>query len=259
MQKKITLFLLIGSTFLGFTQETQMLKGHIIADTLPLEFINIVNSTLGIGTINNKSGYFEIKARVGDTIAFSSVQFQLETYVVRQKDLNEGNLEVYLQPSVNELEEVHISQYSLSGNIQKDLMTIPREEYHFSLWTATELKKMGVTRPDDSQSPVINSAIPSSNLASVSVDLEKLIDLFSGAFKKRKKEVEKGIHVTDFYNETFFTNQLNIPETEFYNFIDYLQEETGIKFMLQRGNGLRILEFLMHQVPKFKEKYNITE
>lgn len=257
--QKITLVFLLCIPFLGCTQETSILKGHIVVDALQLEAINIVNRTQEIGTINDSSGYFEIRAQVGDIIEFSSIQFQSKTHIVLQADLDFGYLKVILQPLVNELEEVYISQYSLSGDLEKDLMTIPQHHQNFPLWSAKELKIMRVARPNDAQSPVENMVMGDEIRAIGAIDLSLLIDLFSGAFRNKEKEIEKGLDVTDFYEEAFFINHLNIPETEFYNFIDYLNEETGVKFMLKRGDKLKVLEFLMHHVLKFKEKYRIKE
>jgi hypothetical protein len=86
-----------------------------------------------------------------------------------------------------------------------------------------------------------------------------LINLISGAFSKKPKEIDFKTHVLDFYKEEFFINELKIPETEFYNFLDFLDEETGLKFILMRKDNLKILEFLIYQSEKFRNKYTINE
>ncbi|MDH7448380.1 hypothetical protein [Aquimarina sp. 2201CG14-23] len=258
--QRITYLSLFFITFSGLAQKTSILKGRIITDTIQLEAIHVVNYTQEIGAITDKSGYFDIMANPGDKIIFSSVQFSIKEYIVTEKDIQEENLLIFLEPLVNELDEVQISQYSLSGDIKKDIKKIPTYEDNLPLWNAKQLKNLGVTRPNDAQSPVENLVLGNGNSqASISIDLGLLINLISGVFKKKPEEVASKTHVLDFYKEEFFIKELKIPETEFYNFLDFLNEETGMRYILTSKDGLKILEFLIHQSEKFKEKNKIRK
>ncbi|WP_378181362.1 hypothetical protein [Aquimarina sp. SS2-1] len=258
--QKITYFSLLLITFSSFSQKTSWLKGRIIVDTLALEAINIVNLTQEIGTINDLSGYFQIKANPGDEIVFSSVQFQLKKYVVKEEDLQSDNFQVFLEAAINELEEVRISQYSLSGDVQKDIQEIPTYEDRLPLWNAAEIKKMKIIWQDDAQSPVENLVLGGGNSqASVAIDLGIIINLISEGFKKKSKDAEGKVEVTDFYKEEFFIKELKIPETEFYNFLDFLHEEADFKATLKTRDSLKILSFLIHQSKLFRQKYNVKE
>ncbi len=259
MRKFIYLFFLLIFS-LSFGQKNSWIKGRIVVDTLALEAINIVNITQEIGSINDASGYFEIKANPGDVIIFSSVQFQLKKYVIREEDLQTDNFLVFLEPSINELDEVRISQYSLSGDMQQDLEHIPTYEDRLPLWNAAEIKKMNIIWRDDAQSPVENLVLGGGNSqASVSIDLGILFNLISGVFEKKSENAESKVNVTDFYKEEFFIKELNIPETEFYNFLDFLSEEIDLVAILKTKDSLKILEFLIHQSKLFRQKYNIEE
>ncbi|MHA7055847.1 peptidase associated/transthyretin-like domain-containing protein [Aquimarina sp. M1] len=258
--QKITyiFFLLIIS--LSFGQKDSWLQGRILVDTLELEAVNIVNLTKEIGAINNPLGYFKIKADPGDEIVFSSVQFRLIKHVVSGKDLQSANFTIFLEPVINELDEVRLSQYSLSGDIQKDAQEIPTYEDRLPLWNAAEIKKMKIIWQDDSQSPVENLALGGGNSqASVSIDLGLLVNLISGVFKQKTKGIEPKLEITDFYKEGFFIRELKIPETEFYNFLDFLSEQTDLEFILKSKDKLKILKYLMDQSAVFKQKYKIRE
>ncbi|WP_108803456.1 hypothetical protein [Aquimarina sp. Aq107] len=259
MQKNIFhLFFFIS--LLSFGQNNLWLEGRIVVKTLELEAVNIVNLTKEIGTISNSLGYFKIKAEPGDQVVFSSIQFQLKKLVMTKEDLQSDDFTVFLEPEVNELDEVRISEYILSGDIQKDIQEIPTYEDRLPLWNAAQIKEMRIIWQDDAQSPVKNIALgQGSSQASVSIDIGILINLISGAFKNKSKHIESKTQITDFYKEEFFIKELEIPETEFYNFLDFLNEEKNLKTVLKTNDDLKILEFLIKQVKIFKEKYTIKE
>ncbi|WP_299245897.1 hypothetical protein [uncultured Aquimarina sp.] len=259
MQKIICIsFLLI--TFSCFSQKASWLRGRIIADTLALEPINIVNLTKEIGTINNDLGYFAIEANPGDSIVFSSVRFRSKKIIVDNSDLQSDDFKIFLELAVNELAEVRISQYSLSGEVKKDIEEIPTYEDRLPLWSAADIKRMRLTWANDAQSPVENIALGNgNNLATVSMDLSLLINMISGVFGKKSKEINSKIKITDVYKEEFFIKELKIPETQFYNFLDFLKEETDLEPVLKTKDRLKILQFLMNQSKIFRQKYKVNE
>lgn len=258
--KRYTNVLLLLISFFGYAQQNSWLKGQIIVKTLELEAINIVNLTKEIGTISGKSGYFEIPADLGDIVVFSSVQFKLKKLQITEEQLLSDNYKVFLEPEVNTLDEVHISQYSLTGDIQKDIDEIPTYEKNLPFWNAEQLKQMGVARPNDAQSPVENTVLKTGNEgAGVSIDLIGFIQAVSSIFKKKNKEDIPGIALNQYYKEEFFIKELKIPETEFYNFMDFLDQETEIQAILSTKDGLKILEYLILQSKVFRDKYNIQK
>ncbi|MDY8136858.1 hypothetical protein [Aquimarina sp. 2201CG5-10] len=253
----ITYFFLLIITFTGFAQETTMLKGRVVMDTVQFEAIHIINKTKKIGVINDQSGYFEIAAEPEDTIVFSSVQYVLKEYLVRKEDLDSGNFKVKLEYSVNQLDEVVISQYTLSGEVKGDVKQIPTYEENLPLWNAKELKRLGVERPDDAQSSVKNYAL-TDEMDATPMNILGLVKLVGGAFKKKKKPKTTRIpKITELYSEDFLTKELRIPETEYYNFLDYVNEQNNTREILGSGDELKILEFLLEQSQTFRKKYQI--
>ncbi|WP_343911487.1 hypothetical protein [Aquimarina litoralis] len=260
LMKRYTSVLLSLISFLSFGQQNSWLKGQVIVNALELEAINIVNLTKEIGTISSKSGYFEIPADLGDIVVFSSVQYKLKKFQITEEQLLSDNYKVFLEPEVNTLDEVHISQYSLTGDIKKDLEDIPTYEKNLPFWNAEQLKQMGVARPNDAQSPVENTVLKSGNEgAGVSIDLMGFVQAVSGIFQKKSKEDTPEIRLHQYYKEEFFIKELKIPETEFYNFMDFLDQETEIQTILSTRDGLKILEYLMFQSKVFRDKYNIQK
>lgn len=258
--KRYTSILLLSISSLSFGQQNLWLKGQIVVNELEPEAINIVNLTKEIGTISGKSGYFEIPANPGDVVVFSSVQFTLKRLKITEEQLRSGHYKVFLEPEVNRLDEVHISQNSLTGDIRKDIKEIPTYEKNLPFWNAQQLKQMGVARPNDAQSPVENTVLKTGNEgAGVSIDLVEFIQAISSVFQKKNKKDSTEITISQYYKEEFFIKELKIPAMEFYNFMDFLDQETEIQTILSTKDGLKILEYLMLQSNIFRDKYNIQK
>ncbi len=252
----ITLVFILLITFYGYAQEVTMLKGRVVVDSQRTEAIHILNQTQNIGVISDDHGFFSIKADQGDVIVFSSIQYVLKQYTVLQEDLDVDTFEIRLEIAVNELDEVRISQYSLTGDLKADIVSIPTHTKNLPFWNAAELKQMGVGGFDDAQSPVKNMVIDD-EMDATPINLMGLAELAGGLFKSNRKTREVVLDITDFYTEDFFVQGLNIPETEYYNFLDYLKEQPGTQLALRSPDKLKTLEFIIEQSRVFKSKYSI--
>ena len=124
MNNRPVLFFFLFCSFHMLAQEPTILKGQIIADSLEGSPINIVNLTREIGTINNLEGEFEIEVAQGDTLIFSSVQYEPREILITEEVLKTAFLTVLLLEKINELEEVNISNTSLSGNLGPDISEV---------------------------------------------------------------------------------------------------------------------------------------
>ncbi|MBQ4818824.1 carboxypeptidase-like regulatory domain-containing protein [Aquimarina sp. MMG016] len=256
--RNITFIFVLCFAFVGFAQENSKLQGKIVADTLQVSVIHIINTTQKLGVVSDQNGYFEINADVGDVIHFSSVEYTSKTHKVRSEDLDNDDFVVRLEFFVNQLDEVIISQYSLSGDVKKDLKMIPTYEQNLPLWNAAELKRLGVEGFNDAQSPVKNYAL-GDEMKATPIDLMGLVDLVNNTFRKKKIFTEVSAEITDFYTEELIVEELKIPIAEYYNFLDYINEQAEMQELLRIKDDLKILEFLMRQAIAYKVEYNIKE
>ena len=119
MYKTLFLFLLFIGTAV-FSQETILLKGNVLNDTIEKASLSVVNLNLRKGAITNEAGVFEIPARLHDTIHISAVQYESREFIVTQKIYNEKEVSLYLVPKINELDEIQLSNRLLSGNLEED-------------------------------------------------------------------------------------------------------------------------------------------
>jgi len=254
MQKTI-LILFLCSASMGFSQEFSEIRGKIITDSLQFDAIHIVNKTREIGTISDQSGHFLIKALSGDILVFSSVQHETKIYKVKDADIGSGGIVISLQRSVNKLDEVVVSQYSLTGDLENDLQEIPTYTQNLPFWNASELKKMRVSGFDDAQSPVRNLILQKPRK---SINMLGLFDLLLGDVIddiNTPKPVVKEVTIDDIYNEKFIVDVLGIPSTKYYDYIDFVNENSKTTFMLKLEDKLQILEYLIEQKEVFFKAY----
>ncbi len=257
--QKITLGLIVCIAFSGYAQDQTTLRGKIVADTLlSLDDIHVINQTLQRGTISNASGNFAIKANPGDTIVFSSIQYATKRYVVNTSDLENQTFTIKLEQSVNTLEEVVVSQHTLTGKLEDDILNIPTYTENLPFWSAAELKRMGVSGFNDAQSPVTNTVLEDGT-HTTTINLSDLGNAISGMFRGKRKWITTTYKISDFYEEKFVVNELEIPETEYYNFIDFVNEQPEMAMVLRSDDKLKILEFLIVQRDVFFEKYDIQK
>lgn len=253
--KKTLLFIFLLTTCLAVSQTPDVLRGKIIADTTQIEAVNIFNRSQGIGTVNDQAGFFEIKAVVGDTILFSSVRHQQKVVVVTKKALRSAMSQVKLEIKVNELEEVRISQYNLSGEAEKDVQSIRTYEDNLPLFNAAQLdetpyiKEMGVK--------TIKNQVVFDEMSRTPVNFIGIFNMVSSIFKKKKAKSskrEKIPEISSFYNEGFLVEELKVPKERLYDFFEFLNANHKTKEVLGSGNDLKILEFVMKQSEIFNQQ-----
>lgn len=124
-------------------QETLM-KGRIYADSIGEYQVNIINIDQQIGSVSNTKGNYEIKARVGDSILFTSLQHRTYTIKVDKKNL-ENDTSIFLELQINELPEVTLNQYNLSGDLTKDIDKVKVnfvDQRQFGFGVPRELEKI---------------------------------------------------------------------------------------------------------------------
>ena len=228
-----------------------LLKGKVEAKNLEEGTVHIINSSRGIGTVNSASGYFEIIAAESDILWFTSVQYEKEEVLISKKILEDKFLPVYLKESVSELEEVRLSNLSLSGNISGDIAGIKTlNKYALGIPLNTKPLPTKAERDLESQGKFqlgLATAIP----------LELLINSLSGRMKRLKLikanedlslVIEKGMAA---FPPEFFRTEFHIPQDEIFNFVHYCAEKADLSLFLVPGKELDLIEFYKAKANEF--------
>lgn len=228
--------------------------------------ITIVNITSGLGTLSSETGDFSITVAENDTLRFSAVQYQEFSVVVDEGVMESEELNVFISPAVNELAEVIVRPYDLSGNVEVDVRRIPTEDAPLPDSTAAEIVDPNWDfRPDDKTTPA-NAAMREEMIFSGRLNGRGLANVFRHIFTSRStravtrtgdpdtREISDiDEEIQQLYDDEFFVEYLDIARDDIYEFI-YFAEDNGLtKEMLEEENEMNLILFLVEQSERYKE------
>ncbi|TPN81655.1 hypothetical protein [Aquimarina algicola] len=245
MIRLLRLFILLISVQ-SFGQ-SEMLEGKILADSLEGFAINIVNYSKAIGTTNDQKGYFKINASVGDSIVFSSVQYQKRAIIVSKQDLEDDLVTIVLFPLVQQLNKVNISNIDLSGYLDKDAEAITVQPF-------VDNKTLGLPFNDQPQPTLSERRLYTAR----SGILDLPINYINGKIKKLKRidkieKLKKRVHKGEIsFNTDFFVDSLKVPENLISDFIYYCSEDQLYKSLLAEEKKLLLLEFFQKKSKDYR-------
>ena len=110
MAKRL-LLLYIFFPLVVLSQNDSIVSGKIVSESSLLEGIHVINLSKRNGAITDARGYFQIKAKVSDTLQFSAVNLKATRYVMKQSDYSNDLLLIKMESLITELEEVAINNY----------------------------------------------------------------------------------------------------------------------------------------------------
>ncbi|MDT0293217.1 carboxypeptidase-like regulatory domain-containing protein [Mesonia ostreae] len=235
--------------------QKRVFSGKIIADSISIREVNVVNLNSKKGTINNANGRFQISAKAGDTLFFSSLQYEPYQITVAAEDFT-GEKRIYLLPLVNELEEVNISDLYLTGLLDKDVETIETQPYLNAASFGLPVVK---NRSTLAERRIYTATITGGGI----IPIDPIINYFSGRlamvyrqldYENEKAAMEKAYYI---FPIDFYTEELKIPEALIEDFIYYCIGFKPFKDLIVKEKPtLALIKFLKETAMsyhKFKE------
>ncbi|MGB5944253.1 MAG: carboxypeptidase-like regulatory domain-containing protein [Leeuwenhoekiella sp.] len=239
----------------GFGQQIirPIIEGHLIVpEGDSPEGIVIYNITTGKGTITNEAGYFFIAVKPNDQILVQSIQFDPVTVNVSRAAVTNEDLVITLRESVNELNEVVVKPYDLSGDISADVafvpLTTPPDNPLENRDTFYE------THIYDTYSKVVNPAFDDEQWRTGL----NFVNIYKAIFKKHKKNTldfkkSAGAQIVELYNDRFFHDNLDLQQEEIEPFLVYTEKNGLNDAMLASGNELNLIQFLLKKRQEYKD------
>lgn len=248
------LFLLVPLAVLSQNKEREVLRGHIIADSLRVGDIVIKNATSGRQTNSDDKGYFIIMARKGDTIQFNSITYRPQQLVLTDALLHENPLTLKMDINVKVLDEVIITP--LTGDLGYDA-------------THTKIRALNPNvKPEELTYPypiAHNNPLVHYNMESQLQGVD-FVQVFRMFVKKKKSKEDRGeIYdvdnkknftsvVTTRFSTYFFTESLNIPQDQIGRFLAFCDKGKETAPLLDPRKEFELTDYLVKKAAEYLKK-----
>ena len=236
MFKKIILLLALAQ--FSFSQERELIHGKVIYRNIDVPAANVINNTAQSSTITNNQGEFEIYAKEGDEIIFSSVQYIIRTVRVNKEILKNKRIIVQINQRVRELDEVVITP----DDTQK-FLDLKEEQFKGFDYIADKSTKIQNVLTDNRQ--VVNGL----NFVNIFKLLSSIVDAKSDEEKLNIIPSEVLPYVLE---ENFFSGVLELESFEIIDFLSKLDSDTEMKNLILEKNQFLIIDYLLNKADTYK-------
>ncbi|AXT20696.1 hypothetical protein D1817_12620 [Flavobacteriaceae bacterium] len=267
MKFKYITYLFFIFCIVSFSQNKERIEisGQIIVDSLDVEGVTIFNTTASSGSISDNEGKFTIKVYLNDILEISALQFQKITLTIDEKILKSKSVTIVLIEQVNDLPEVVILPFGLSGNINEDIANakILNPNYdalYFGLANLDEFEFL-----EDNKDAVRNTEVYGREYIN-GVDVIGLVGLFLKSKNKdndtevkndQNKETLKNRLLNKKYTEDFYINTVGISKNEVSSFVYFVELNGFDKSLLNDKREFDFLDFILKQRNAFQKIKNV--
>ena len=236
MFKKILFFILIIQ--FSYSQNRELIQGKVIYRNIDVPSANVINNTAQSSTITNDQGEFEIYAKEGDEIIFSSVQYIIRTVRVNKEIIENKRIIVQINQRVRELDEVVITP----DDTQK-FLDLKEEQFKGFDYIADKSTKIQNVLTDNRQ--VVNGL----NFVNIFKLLSSIVDAKSDEEKLNIIPSEVLPYVLE---ENFFSGVLELESFEIIDFLSKLDSDTEMKNLILEKNQFLIIDYLLNKADTYK-------
>ena len=220
----------------------QKISGYVYNNEEIIPYFKLENATKELVVETDQDGKFSISASLGDSIRFSSINYNTYSFVAEQKHFEQT---IVIELKTNSLEEVKLT----SGKVFKT----PVEQLDDQLLKGIQ--------NDIAKNP-ISYRPGNGNLLEVPRYLARLL------FPKKKKEqintkatyplrfehFEAIFKSDELFNVEFLTNELLIPKKYHTMFFNYLQTKNYTSALLEENHTLDFIEKLQESAREYREE-----
>lgn len=213
--------------------------------------IFVTNLSTHKTTLTNYNGEFEILAKEGDIIRFTSIISERKDIKITAEMLGNRNF-VELKHAYTEIPELVI-KFKPTGNLRADAAKLKSAEKSLEI-----AKIVGLPQRNPNATP---NTLPPMALAGggVSISLDSIYDLISGEHKKklRQQKYEKMIrHTTtirNYYGEEYFT-KMKIPTKMIDNFLQFVYGSENLDYYIQENQLEKVKPYIEKYIPIYLKR-----
>ncbi len=262
--KHLLLSLLCFTAFFATAQDGpgKELRGRVTSTDKDVVGVVVQNISSQQAVITDMDGNFAINIQLNDTLVFSAVHYQRKTVPVTEVLYKTSFVEVPMEEFVNELEEVVVRPYNLSGNLGQDLggLTLEKDVSAEALGLPNAHRKI----PTQSERMLQQATMGKFNVGMIlSPPLDPIINAITGRTKMLKNRVKvdntyaRTQRVQDFYVDSLFVATLKIPMEKVDDFMYFCEVDEAFQETVDTQDKLKILDFMMKKSRTYRKNNNL--
>ena len=234
--KILFLFLSLQS---AYNQDRELIQGKVIYRNINVVAANVINNTSQNTTITDDQGEFQIYAREGDEIIFSSVQYIIRTVRVTDEIIKNKRLTIQINERIQELDEVVITP----DNTEK-FLDLKEEEFK------------GFDYIADKSTRVQNNLTETRQLKN-GVDFVNIFKLLKTIIDSKSEEEKESLLASEvipyLFEDDFFTESLLLASSQIVDFLIYIDSRPNSVDILLEKNQFLLIDFLLNESIRYKE------
>ena len=263
MKKKsiIFLFFLISSLVVVAQRKSFFLHGMLRDSVSLIKDVHIINLTTEKGTFSNDYGQYRIVASLGDTIEFTSVQYETVRKTITDRMVFGKKLNIILEKKSYVLDEIVLKKHDLTGILYTDRRKVPKDSIAAMAKDINdlivELSKKAPQASNYQESMIKKLAKMSAKNVDPTKSFEGIGGAISLGFRNRKKNKIKKITSSTFSTNSIlidfgndFFEELKIPKDKITLFIDYCKKFNIIE-LYEQGKELQLIKILENKSSQF--------
>ncbi|MDF4221842.1 hypothetical protein PXC01_09610 [Maribacter sp. M208] len=271
----IFLFAAVLTSFLGFGQDDAiLLKGKVTSSKNDISNVLVVNLNSKKSTITDSLGLFSIEVKLKDSLRIRAVQYLPKDIVISKSHMNSSMITIQLIDNIIDLNEVTVTPYNLTGDIDRDIDRLHLEPTVTSY--SLGLQNADVTKMTQSERLLqeadrgkyvslqtmdeygkLNEILSYVGLT-VKVNTHKIMNRFSGRTKsleemvKRDENMALEKEIIYKFSKQTIAEQFNIPESNVNGFLTYCLSQPDFNDLSNSRNMSEIWTYLETKSTDFK-------
>ena len=232
------LFLLLLFQF-GYGQDRQLIQGKVIYRNINVVAANVINNTSQSTTITDDLGEFQIYAKEGDEIIFSSVQYIIRTVLITNEIIKNKRLTIQINERIRELDEVVITP----DNTEK-FLDLKEEEFKGFDYVADKSTK-------------IENPLTETRQLKYGIDFVNVFKLLKTIVDSKSEEEKQNMIASEvipyLFEDDFFTESLLLASSQINDFLNYIDTRPNAVNVLLEKNQFLLIDFLLNESVRYKE------
>lgn len=247
-----------------FAQEvdTKLLQGRVTSVDKDVIGVVVQNVTTKDAVITDLEGNFAINVHVNDTLVFSAVHFLKKSIPVTPVLFQSNFVEVPMQEFVNQLKEVVVRPYDLTGDLSKDIDRVTLEKDVSA--EALNLPNAQQRVPTQNERRLKQATYGKFNLGMIlTPPLDPIINAITGRTKmlKNRVEVDKNYaqtqRVQGYYADSLFLTTLKIPMDKIDDFMYFCEVDETFQAAVESQDRLKIWDVMINKSRAYRKNNDL--